>query len=193
MCRHIVLVIVGVVLAVSLGAAPPPTPTAAPPGPQAIQQVRLAAARVVGSQWQKIEGTQGAGVAVARPAAKMVWLGAVAVPGQTNVADAGFKVGPLSSGTAMRDVTVKATFEIHMFRGEVTCKLVVFEDLARQVAYNQWTANAAGTHDVTTAPFTMLAGKQYTVWASVLLRPGADPGEPGGVAVAKIPDVGWQL
>ncbi len=193
MAKRIVFLIVGVVFAVALGAVPPPTPTAAPPGAQAVQQVRIQATRLAGAQWEKVEGLNGAAVAAVRPSAKMVWLGAVAVPGQTNVADAGFKVGPLSSGTAMPGVTAKATFQIQMFRGEVTCKLVVFEDLARQVAFNSWRANAAVSHDLTTPSFTMRAGKQYLVWATVLLKPGADPGEPGAVAVVKIPDVGWQL
>jgi len=193
MAKRIMFLVVGVVFAVALGAAPPPTPTTAPGGVQAIQQVRAQVARLAGSQWEKVAVPVGAAAAVARPSSKMIWLTAVNVPGQDNAAEAGFRFGPLSSGVAVPDATANVTFDIHMFRGGVTCKVVVAEDMARQVAFGSWRANAAGSHDVTTPRFTMQPGKQYTIIATVLLRPGSDPGEPGAVAVAKIPDIGCQL
>ncbi len=191
MRRHIVLVIVGVVLAVSLGAAPPPTPTAAPPGPQAIQQFRLDAARATASGWGKLEVRRGAVAAVSEPASKKVWVAAVGAPGGANVGEAGFKLLGLSSGSTLPGMTAKARFEIEAIAGRVVCQVFVQDMTTRAtVANGQVTASATGPQEVTTTPFTVHPQREYQAWASVLVRFDG-PVSNGAFAVARIPEITW--
>ncbi len=184
MRKSIVLSAAGVLLAISATGAPPrpqsakssqqvpPAPTVAPPHP-----------------WVKLEATGGAGVAVARPAARMAWVAAVNVPGQTNFGEAGFKLSSDVFQTGYQGATATATFAVQAVSGLVSCKLVV-QDLTggTTVASKVWSTTTPGTQPLTTTPYNRWAGRQYQVWATILVSPG-DPSHPGGYATAGISDL----
>ncbi len=192
MSRRIAWVMGSIVLGASASAGPPP-PAPAPPGTQALQQVRAEAVRLAAATWEKVEAATGAAAAVARPSAKTVWVTAVNVPGQSNSAEAGFKLQALTSGAAMRDVTARVVFDVQAVSGVAIWKLEVFEGHLTTGARAMGRVAAAGTHvEAETTALTLESGKRYEVRATVLVWPSG-AANAGAYAVARITGLEWRL
>ncbi len=194
MTKRIVLVGIGVAFAVTAAVASAQTPPVAPASPQVMQHVRLEATRLAGASWQKIEMVRGAAAAVAHPPTKTVWVTAVGAPAPPNLGEAGFKLGGLMvTGAAIPGVSGKASFEVQGISGRVVCQVLVQDVTTRAtVATGNVIVSAPGPHDVATTAFTLQPGKEYQVWASVLVR--LDTGAvPGVFAQVKVPTIKWEM
>ncbi len=193
MSTRIGLAVMVAVLTVSVSAGVLPTPTAAPVSLTPLMQVRAVAARLAGATWTKYESVSGAGIAVARPDTKMAYVGAVAVAGQVNSGEAGFKLASLKSSIAIEEARARVKFEVQALGGAVGCKVVVFEGaVPRQVAMVTWAPTAVAGHELTVGPFRMEANKEYIVWAAVQAKIDT-PSQNGKYAIVRIPEIRWVL
>ncbi len=184
-------IVAGVVLAATLGAAPPQQATPAPVA--MVEQARLAARRAQVSPYKERRAANGAATAVARAVTKKVYVAALKVPGQTNTASAGFELDPISvTGITISGAKVRAKFNIEGIQGRVVREVVVSTTGGALVGMTSNSSAGPGETTLTSPPFTLEPGKQYVAYAAMQALPDSVPGL-AAWAVVTITDISWEF
>lgn len=161
--------------------------------PMLLQKARRVA-QTAASGFETYEYELGAGEAAARPSTRKAWAAAFKIPGQSNVAAAGFKLPPISAAGTISGARVKASFSVSQVVG--TGLTLVLQVAATGVAGSQHKASTPltgpGSYTVTTDPFSLLEGGQYQAKAFVNAWAGSTEGDLCA-AVLTITEIKWEF
>jgi len=161
--------------------------------PTILQKARRVA-QTAASGFEKYEYALGAGEAAARPGTRKAWAAAFKIPGQSNVAAAGFKLPPISAAGTIPGARVKASFNVSQVVG--TGLTLVLQVATTGVAGSQHKASTPltgpGSYTVTTDPFSLLEGGQYQAKAFVSAWAGSTEGDLCA-AVLTITEIKWEF
>lgn len=161
--------------------------------PPYLAKARQVASRVA-SGFEKYEYSQGAAEAAARPTSRKAWAAAFKIPGQSNVAAAGFTLPPVSVGGTIPSARVKATINVLQVVGSALTLVLQVERSG--VPGGQIKASAAltapGSVTLATESFSLQEGGQYRAKAFVNAWAGSTEGDMCA-AVITISEIKWEF
>ncbi|HVN75571.1 MAG TPA: hypothetical protein VMT19_04585 [Thermoanaerobaculaceae bacterium] len=195
MTKRVVMLVVAMVFAVSLGAAPPPpkAPDATGLTPEALQEARSLAQIAVAAKWAPQFNAGGCASSLARLDTRQVWLTAINVPGQQDIAMAGFNLPAVTYRYGMRGVKVRATFDLPVAQGYVMYGIVVSTGGVNVAEKWGGGVSPAPHAQVVTNEFVVDPHKPYTAGALVIVKGDSGAANAPASAAGTITEIRWDF